>query len=135
MRNIAALIDYLDTRLTMPFVWGRSANDCVSFGIGAIVAQTGRDPLPADFGDWADEREAVRLLTAKGGMAAAVAGVLRPIAPALAMRGDIAGIADPRLGLALMVIEGGSLVGPGTAGSERLPRSAMTMAWSAVGDE
>src|SRR3546814_3100758 len=51
------------------------------------------------------------------------------VAPALAMRGDIAGVPDPLTGLRLMVVEGAMLVGPGAAGLERQPRCAMTIAW------
>lgn len=115
----------------MPFVWGRQANDCVSYCVGAVIAQTGMDPLPETrFGDWTSERGALRLLKTHGGLKAMAGLVLMPVAPAMAQRGDIAGVPDAKLGIALMVVEGATLAGPGEFGTKRLPRQAMVEAWS-----
>jgi hypothetical protein len=46
------------------------------------------------------------------------------------MRGDIAGVPDADLGIHPMIVEGDMLVGPGDKGLRRLPRRAMTIAWS-----
>ena len=57
---------------------------------------------------------------------------LRRVPPALAQRGDIAGVPDPLFGVRLMVVDGVTLVGPGARGLERQPRSAMVIAWDAM---
>lgn len=48
---------------------------------------------------------------------------------ALAKRGDIAGVEDAELGIHPLIVEGGTLVGPGEKGNRRLPRSDMVVAW------
>lgn len=130
-RDPMALIAYLDARAGMPFAWGRRANDCVSFAAGAVIAQTGRDPLPDV--DWTSERGALRVLKRTGGLEAMVNRCLRRTSPALAMRGDVAGVIDPGpIGLRLMIVEGAMLVGPGDSGLDRQPRAVMSIAWSAA---
>lgn len=109
----------------MPFEWGRKANDCVAFAGGAVRAQTGIDPLKGL--RWTSQRSAMRLLSRLGGLEAAVSSRLSPVAPALARRGDIAGVVENGK-LLLMVVEGALLVGPG---QRRAPRAAMSLAWSA----
>ncbi|MES3152949.1 hypothetical protein O6Y00_11155 [Sphingomonas faeni] len=74
----------------------------------------------------------MRALRRLGGMEAAVSARLTAIAPALAQRGDIAGVPDDMLGLRLMVVEGETLVGPGDNGNCRQKRNAMTHAWSGL---
>jgi hypothetical protein len=128
MRDYGALARYLAERRAMPFAWGRKGNDCAAFAGGAIKAQTGRDPLAGL--RWSTATGAARLIARLGGMEAAVSARLTPIAPAKAHRGDLAGVADGRFGLLLMVVEGETLIGPGNS---RAPRSAMIHAWSAEG--
>jgi hypothetical protein len=127
-RDVAALIAAIETRSARRFRWQRG-RDCVSFAAACIEAQTGRDPL-ADLPAWRTRREARAIAGAQGGLEAAIDARLPRIAPALARRGDIAGLPDRLFGVRLMVIEGETLVGPGERGLERLPRSAMVMAWS-----
>jgi hypothetical protein len=123
-----ALAGFLAGRLAMPFAWGREANDCVGFVLAAIEALSGHDVLPGV--TWTTERGAARVIRRLGGLERAVDARLRPIAPAAALRGDVAAIADERFGVSLLIVEGSSLVGPGGRGLKRLPRSAMTKAWS-----
>lgn len=130
-RDIAALIALLEARQARGFRW-RRGRDCVSFAAACVEAQTGVDPL-ADVPRWRSRREALAIVQAQGGLEQALDVRLARIAPAMARRGDIAGLPDPLLGVRLMVVEGDTLVGPGGRGLERLPRSAMTMAWSAEG--
>lgn len=130
-RDIAALIALLEARQARGFRW-RRGRDCVSFAAACVEAQTGVDPL-ADLPRWRSRREALAIVQAQGGLEQALDVRLARIAPAMARRGDIAGLPDPLLGVRLMVVEGDTLVGPGGRGLERLPRSAMTMAWSAEG--
>jgi len=115
----------------MPFAWGRNRNDCVSYAFGAVEAQTRADRLGRL--NWAGEASAAAQIKRLGGLEAAVDRLLAPIPPALACRGDVAGVFDARFGVSLMVVEGATLVGPGETGEKRLPRSAMIRAWSADG--
>lgn len=130
-RDYDALLRFIAEREAVPHSFGKQRNDCVAYGAGAIRAQTGRAPLGRL--RWTTVRGAARVLKRLGGMEAAVSARLRPIAPAEAMRGDIAGIDDAQFGLRLMVVEGDTLVGPGAHGNKRQPRAAMIKAWSADG--
>jgi hypothetical protein len=129
-RNLEAMLDAIEQRTSTPFAWGSDGNDCVSFAAAIVKAQTGVNRL----GDlrWSSESAARRLLKRLGGLEKAMDARLRRIAPAEAMRGDIAGVEDAELGLRLMIVEGPTLVGPSTKGLRRLPRAAMSAAWSAV---
>lgn len=129
-RDYDALGRYLAERRTMPFAWGRKANDCVSFAGGAAFAQTGKDWLTGL--RWSSQRQAIGLLTRLGGLDVAISARLPEIAPAHAHRGDIAGVAcdDMPGGIRLMVIVGELLVGPGERGGEFQARAAMIRAWS-----
>jgi hypothetical protein len=134
-RDTAALIACIEAHSARPFSW-RRGRDCVSFAAACVEAQTGAEPL-ADLPSWRSRREALAVVDQVGGLSRALDQRLQPIAPAMAQRGDIAGVEasgpDRPFGIRLMVIEGGTLVGPGQRGLERLPRSVMTMAWSATG--
>ena len=127
-RDHLALVALIEARSAQAFRW-RRGRECVGFAGACIMAQTGVDPL-ADLPHWDTRREAVTVARAAGGLKRAVDARLDPIAPALALRGDIAGLPDRLLGVRLMVIEGETLVAPGLRGLERLPRDAMTLAWS-----
>lgn len=126
-RDHGALLALLETRARVPF--GHRTQDCVKLAAAAVAAQTGRDVL----GDlsWSTRREARALLKEEGGLRRAVNRRLAPIAPAMAARGDIAGVIDRQFGIRLMIVEGALLVGPGEHGLVRLPRNAMTCAWTA----
>ena len=133
-RDHEALTVYLDGRLTMPFTWGRRANDCVSFGLGAVKAQTGRDLVRelrrAGFDvDWNTAIGAARVLRRLGGIAAAFDRVLPVIETGAALRGDL-GLVEGEAGRLLVVVEGATVVGPGPAHAVRFPRSPLIRAWS-----
>jgi hypothetical protein len=127
-RDLEALLRLIEARQAVPFAWGRPG-DCVSFAAAAIHAQFGRDPIGRH--RWTTRRGALRVARRLGGIAAACDAQLTPIAPAMAMRGDIAGVEDELLGIRLMVVEGETLVGPGEHGLVRMQRAAMVRAWSA----
>jgi hypothetical protein len=127
-RDPEALIAFLEERQATPFAWGRTANDCVGFALEAVRRQTGRRLLPGVH--WTTKRGADRVIRRLGGLEAAVDARLPSIAPAMAQRGDVAAVADDRFGVALVIVEGATLVGPGTRGTRRLPRAAMIKAWS-----
>lgn len=129
-RDLDGLLAFLDARARMPFAFGKRRNDCASFIAGAVKAQTGRDPFRGI--SWTSERGARRVAAREGGLVAAMDARFARIAPAMAQRGDIAGVEDPGFGARLMIVEGETLAGPGTRGMERNPRAAMTLAWSAV---
>jgi hypothetical protein len=129
VRDIAALIELLDARIDMPFGW-RSGNDCARFADAAIAAQA-KVSVIGDW-QWTSRREAREVIAAQGGFEAAMDRRLGRVPPALAQRGDIAGVADPMFGIRLMVVEGATLVGPGRRGLERVARSEMTVAWDVM---
>ena len=126
-RNHDAWLAEMARRARMPFDWRR--NDCARYAAACVKAQTGRNALHGL--RWASKAGAARVLLRLGGMEAAVDARLTRIAPAMAMRGDVAGVFDPDFGVSLMIVEGATLVGPGETGEKRLPRAAMIMAWSA----
>lgn len=131
MRNHTAWVAFLEARATVPFAWGRRANDCISFAGQAVHALTGDDVLARCGHDWATRRGALRVLAAVGGRAAAADLMLTRLkSPGLAQRGDV-GLVETEAFRALVVVEGHTLVGPGVSGLVRLPRSAMSLAWSA----
>jgi hypothetical protein len=126
-RDISALLAMIEKRSAIPFGW-RGGRDCVSFAARAVKAQTGIDPR----GDlrWSSMKQADAAISQEGGIEAALDARFDRIAPALARRGDIAGIVDDRFGVRLMVVEGAMLVGPSASGLDRLPRAVMTIAWN-----
>lgn len=132
IRDHAALARYLAARQALPFAWGREANDCVSFALGAVEAQTGRR-LRSRLPNWSTQTGARRVLARRGGLEAAVSSVLEAIPPAFAARGDIALVRHPQTGAeALFVVEGDTLVGPDASGARRLKRTHMIRAWRAA---
>ena len=129
-RDVAALHAFIDGRRAVPHAWGREANDCVGFVLAAVEAQTGIVVAPE--ATWADRAEALATIARYGSLEAAFDAHFERVPPALAMRGDIAGVADEAFGLHPMIVEGATLVGPGERGNRRVPRKAMTAAWSAI---
>jgi hypothetical protein len=129
-RDVAALIAFIDGKHAEPHAIGRRANDCVSYVLGAVEAQTGFDPAPG--AQWTTIKGGLRLVKRYGSLKAAFDAHFERVAPADAQRGDIAGVPDADLGLHPMSVEGTTLVGPGDDGNRRMKRSAMTCAWSAV---
>lgn len=129
-RDYVALVAAIEARSAKPFRW-RRGRDCVGFSAACVEAQTGRDPL-ADLLSWRTRREALAVAEAQGGLESALDARFARVAPALAQRGDIAGLPDPLFGVRLMIIEGETLVGPGSKGLDRVHRSEMTVAWSAI---
>ena len=127
VRDHEALLALLERRARSPFSWRRW--DCARFAAAAVKASTGRDVLGGL--RWRSRREAAVVIEQEGGLEAAVSRRLVPIAPALAARGDVAGVPDTLFGIRLMIVEGRTLVGVGERGLERCPRAAMTLAWSA----
>ncbi|MBO9526416.1 MAG: hypothetical protein J7517_09850 [Sphingobium yanoikuyae] len=128
MRDFEALDRYLAARRAMPFAYGSRANDCVSFYAGAARAMTGKDLMQGR--KWSSELGAARVIARLGGFEAAIDAHMTPIAPALARRGDAAGVFCPDHGMMLMLVEGDTLAGPGDTGILRRPRSAMLTAWT-----
>jgi len=130
-RDYTALVATIAARSDQPFGW-RGKRDCLCFAAACIEAQTGEDIL-AGVPEWKTRREALAIADQMGGLSWALDQKRSPLPTAMAQRGDIAGLPDDLFGIRLMVVEGDTLVGPGARGLERLPRSSMTMAWSATG--
>lgn len=129
-RDIAALLSFIESRHATPHEWGRHKNDCVSFVLDAVKAETGHSR--ASKLTWHDEKSGLRVIKREGGLEKAFDRYFQRVPPAFAQRGDIAGVPDPDLGIHPMIVEGDALVGPDGKGNRRLPRKAMTIAWSAV---
>jgi hypothetical protein len=137
-RDTAQLIAFLNDRATMPYAWGSTANDCISFVNGAVIAQTGKCALSG--AKWSGKTGALRVLKRVGGIAAALDARFERIPVAFARRGDIAGvpveamrgIADAEaalIGLHPAIVEGMTLAAPGERGLRRMPRSLAIVAW------
>lgn len=128
-RNVMALLSFINERQSRPHEWSRKhGNDCVSFVLAAAKAQTGHDRATSI--KWHDEKSGLKAIKKAGGLEKAFDRWFRRIPPSQAMRGDIAGVPDERFGIHPMIVEGETLVGPGDKGNKRLPRKAMTAAWS-----
>lgn len=133
-RNPGALIAYLDARADWAFGFGPEprTHDCVRFMAGGVDAVTGVDVV-ARFGSrWTTQRGARRILARAGGLAAAVGSVMTEISPTLARRGDAGMLPDGQM----VLVEGETVVGlDPVRGYRRLPRAAMTRAWTITGEE
>lgn len=129
-RDIKALLAFIDSKQDTPHEWGRDKNDCVSFPLQAVKAQTGKNRATAL--KWTDEKSGLKAIKKVGGIEAGFDRYFQRIPPGQAMRGDIAGVPDERFGIHPMIVEGETLVAPGDRGNRRCPRRHMVMAWSAV---
>lgn len=129
-RDIASMLALIEARREWGHAWVRG-RDCVSFALRCVDAQTGVDLL-ADIAPWSSRSEALTVARNLGGLRSALDRRMDRVAPALAMRGDVAALPDRAFGVRLMVVEGATLVGPGERGQERLPRNEMRLAWSAA---
>jgi hypothetical protein len=125
-RDHSALVAFINERHAVPHTYG--TNDCVAFVLDAVEAQTGKRRGPR----WKSLATGMRLIRKYGSLEAAFDHYFQRIAPALAHRGDIAAVPDPDFGIHPMIVEGDLLVSPLGKGNRRLPRSSMTMAWSAT---
>lgn len=130
VRDIQAMLAFIEARRDWSHDWVRG-RDCVSFALRGVDAQTGVDLL-ADIPVWSNRKEALAVARSLGGLRSALDARMDRVAPALALRGDVAALPDGDFGVRLMLVEGATLVGPGEHGLDRLPRSAMVRAWSAV---
>jgi hypothetical protein len=119
---------FIEARRNVPFAWGQQ--DCVLFAADAIQAMTDADPLADVRGHWGTATAAARLLKDRGGLAAAVRGVLgKPIPYCLAQRGDILLLELIDGELALGVCVGAEGVGPARNGLIWVPMDHAHMAW------
>jgi hypothetical protein len=130
VRDIAALHAFIGERHAMPYAWGREANDCVGYVLAAVEAMTGVRVAPKL--NWRDRKQALKAIKKHGSIEAFLDQHFERVPPALAMRGDIAGVPDELFGIHPGIVEGLTLVGPDEHGNRRMPRRAMTVAWSAT---
>ena len=130
VRDIPLLLAEIERRRDLRHRW-RRGQCCVSSAFACVEAQTGIDWL-ADIAPWASRKEALAVARELGGLRAILDARLQPVAPALAQRGDVAGLPDDLFGVRLMIVEGATLGGPGRRGWDRLPRTMMIWAGSAV---
>lgn len=129
-RDVTALVAFIDGRHATPHAWGRRHNDCAGYALDAVHAQTGH--ARATRLHWNNRAQALRVIARFGSLEAAFDHYFQRIPPALAQRGDIAGVPDATFGIHPMIVEGATLVGPGDDGNRRVKRAAMICAWSAV---
>lgn len=127
-RDLQALNAVIAARHALGFAWVKG-RCCASHMAAAVEAQTGIDVLEGL--TWRNRREAIDVIKRLGGMETAMDARFDRISPAMAKRGDIAGIADRLLGVQLAVVDGAMLTAPGDYGLEHAPRAAMIMAWDA----
>jgi hypothetical protein len=129
-RDYSALVAYLEARARYRFAFRPAAghHDCVRFAAGAVQAQTGENPLKGL--TWRSAKAARAMLEDLGGLSGAVSSKLADVPVGMAQRGDI-GLIDLDGRESLCVIEGEMVVAAGVDRLVRLPRSAMTKAWSA----
>jgi hypothetical protein len=120
------LVAHLEARERTPFAWGKTRQDCCSFGNGCVIALTGFDAM-ADIPDYATAAEADLILATPLEELMDARFARTPIG--LARRGDL-GIAELNTLDTLMIVEGATLVGPGKRGLVRVPRSQMRAAWA-----
>ena len=111
-----------------PFAWG--THDCVIFAADCVQAVTGRDPIADVRTSWADERQALRLLAAGGGISNLIRGRIgvELKVPALAQPGDI-GVCIQEGREALCVCGGVNWHMPAKEGLATLDREQVTRAW------
>ena len=104
----------VEERLYEPFAWG--SNDCVMFSADCLEAMTGVDPVSDLRGQWADSKQALRVITRLGGLPAAVKACgLEEVPPLFAKRGDL--VLHRRDGTdALAICLGNQLAGPSESG-------------------
>ena len=117
----------IEGRIAMPFAWGSTRNDCISFMAAVQRAAHGVDPIAGL--EWNDEDEAQTVIASLGGLEAAMSARMTPISAPLAHRFDAA-MVDTDDGPMVMVVEGDMLVGPGVRRQRRLPRRMMRRAWT-----
>lgn len=137
MRDIDGMIAFVEGRMRTPFAWGRSQNDCISYGVGWVKAQTGVDLLEGSGLRWGSALGAARVLKRLGGLEAAVDARLPRVATSMAARGDLGLIPSEGpaaiAGFTLVGIEGETVIGPGLLGAERRLRRELVIAWSVEG--
>jgi hypothetical protein len=77
---------YIQTHIDKPFEWG--SNDCITFSIGFLEIQTGRDYL-TEHRPWRSAREARKKLIALSGLFFLLEQNLTRINPTMAQDGDL----------------------------------------------
>jgi hypothetical protein len=119
----------LAERRAEPFAWG--TNDCCTFACDCVRAISGHDPAEG-LRAHRTAQEATNVLQGIGGVQGAADARLGPrIAPALAQVGDV-GLGELEGRDTLLVCVGDAWVGPGGAGTVRLPFEAVeATAWRA----
>lgn len=115
------LDEYITANLKRPFVWG--SHDCVLFAAGWVRAATGKDYL-AEFGQWTNARQAMRIVRNLGGLEKAINDRLTRLNPNLAEDGHIA-----LYNGCMCLFSGPHIVGPNKNGLEFIDRTKAECAW------
>ncbi|MGI4846941.1 MAG: DUF6950 family protein [Janthinobacterium lividum] len=116
------LPEYIAANLERPFAW--RSHDCVTFASGWVQAATGMNPI-ASLPAWKDERQALRVIRAVGGIEAAIGTRFKSIHPNAARDGDI-GIYER----SVCIFSGAHVVAPGIDGLQFIDRTRAKCAWS-----
>lgn len=103
---------FLLERRDMPFEWGK--NDCCLFVADAVKAMCGYD-YAASLRGYTTRFGAARRLYKAGGLSSIVDGLLTPINPALAQRGDVI-LCETDEGMALGICIGSKFAAAGPNG-------------------
>ena len=114
-------------RLHTPFKWG--AHDCCLFSADAVLLQTGEDPAAEIRGTYTDERGAVNLMRAMGGLRGVAHQALgEPIPALLAQVGDVVLVSAGKRD-ALAICNGSTALAPSSVGLVPVPMGEARMAW------
>ena len=116
------LSEYIQTHTDKPFKWG--TNDCITFSIGFLEIQTGRDYL-TEHRPWRSAREARKKLIALNGLFFLLQSNLTSINPNMAKDGDLTIYQD-----AAYLFSGRHIVSVGKTGLVFNPRSEAKEAWT-----
>lgn len=121
--------DYLTEVRFKPFKWGE--NDCVLFAAKGLEVITGVNTY-SDFLGYKNKKQAVEILTSKGGMDSIVSEHLGPGHRSVmkAKRGDVVLLKLPDLTCGMVDDTGQFVVAPGKNGLERIDLIKSWRIWS-----
>jgi hypothetical protein len=116
------LSTYIQTHLNAPFEWG--ANDCITFTVGFLELQTGRDYL-TEHRPWRTAKQASKKLRDLGGLFFLFSSSLKQINPNMAKDGDLTILEGTAC-----LFSGRHIVSAGEGGLVFRDRCCATVAWT-----
>lgn len=124
-----ALSAEISRSLARPFAWHE--NDCCSFAARCVLAVTGQDLFAIYLGSYSNERGAMRVLKAHGGIATICDALLGERGqPLRARRGDLVLVRGAATSDAIAVCVGSHAFMPGPRGLGAKPIGDWLAAWN-----